>query len=257
MFRSLNSALAIGLAAVLLAGCSSPQVPDSSFDGNIVSVQHLKSLYRGMPVRLGEERSIRGVVVSSDSCGNFYKELVIQDATGGISVRADAGKLYTLYPQGTTVIVRCNNLTLGSYGGRIELGVGSADPDYETGRIPSEQLPLTVVRSRTQLPVPEPAEVALANLQTLHIGTSVRLSPILKAVDAVLPGTTWAGNRIFRAAPYTAGADSILIRTAEKATFANERLPAGPVRLSGIVSWWNGAYQLIIVRPDKIGIFTD
>lgn len=234
---------------LLLCSCTEAD-RTGDYDGNMVSIRHLKSVYRGSPVRLSEGLSVRGVVVSSDSCGNFYKELVVQDATGGISVRADATGLYRLYSQGTTVIVRCEGLTLGSYGGRLELGIASTEANYETGRIPAGQLASTVVRSRTPLPFPKPRKLVLSELKPEHIGTYVRLSPEVKIIAP--PGTTWSGNRLFRAAPYGASADSILVRTAEKASFAGRPVPTVPIGLCGILSWWNGAYQLVIVRPDDL-----
>jgi hypothetical protein len=38
---------------------------------------------------------IRGVVVSSDEGGNFYKSMVIQDATGAVALQLDMTGLYT------------------------------------------------------------------------------------------------------------------------------------------------------------------
>lgn len=63
-------------------------------------------------------------VVSSDEAGNFYKELIVQDATGGIAVSTDLTNLYTEYPVGRTIFIKCQGLYLGDDNGGLELGGG-------------------------------------------------------------------------------------------------------------------------------------
>lgn len=41
---------------------------------------------------------IAGVVIANDSSGNFYKQIIIQDSTGGIAVSIDDYNLYTSFP---------------------------------------------------------------------------------------------------------------------------------------------------------------
>src|SRR6478672_1887970 len=43
---------------------------------------------------------ISGVVVANDKSGNLYKQLIIEDSTGGLQISLDANSLYGTYPVG-------------------------------------------------------------------------------------------------------------------------------------------------------------
>ncbi len=70
--------------------------------------------------------TVTGVVVSNDEHGNFYKTLVIQDETAGLTLNMGNSSLSTHYPIGQRVFVKCNGLVLGkSYGAQV-IGIGSS-----------------------------------------------------------------------------------------------------------------------------------
>src|SRR5574344_330904 len=46
----------------------------------------------------GETFIVKATVVSSDEGGNFYKNIVLQDETGGIQIPIDKSGLYNIYP---------------------------------------------------------------------------------------------------------------------------------------------------------------
>lgn len=239
-----------GLLVFLLGGCD---LRPSDPDGDIVSISYLQSLYRGAPTRLGREYAIRGVVVSSDEQGGFYKEIVIQDATGGIVIRADATWLYQRYPAGSTVTVRCASLTLGEYGGRHELGIASPDPAYQTERIPEAQIPILITVSRQQMPVPEASELTPLDFATRHISTYVVIRGLRPYPDGGpdMPDNstvTWSGNRAMYSSPF----DSVVVRTSPRAVFADDPIADYPIDIYGILSWFNGSYQLVISRREDI-----
>ena len=106
---------------------------------DVVSIAHVKSLYRGYPLRIDDEVEIRGVVTANDSYGAYRYTLVVQDKTGGIEIKAGGDELYTLYPIGQEIRIRCQGLVLGDYGGVVSLGVVSEDAAYENGFIPEAE----------------------------------------------------------------------------------------------------------------------
>ena len=70
----------IVLLTMLAVSCSYPERAD--WDGtdtgggsSLVSIAHVKSVYRGYPYTFTEDWRLRGVVVSSDRYGNCYKSL--------------------------------------------------------------------------------------------------------------------------------------------------------------------------------------
>jgi hypothetical protein len=83
---------------------------------------------------------IEGIVMADDSKDNFYKSIVIQDSTAGITIRMDGSGLYNDYPVGRKLAVKLKGLWLGDYAKMIQLGaaVDRSDPMFpELVAIPS------------------------------------------------------------------------------------------------------------------------
>ncbi len=89
------------------------------------TIAELKQLYldNGKAVEITRNLVIGGQVVSSDRSGNVYRELYIQDQTGGLAIKVGKSSLYSDYRVGQWVYVDCKGLTLGSYRGMPQLGV--------------------------------------------------------------------------------------------------------------------------------------
>ncbi len=109
------------------------------FSGTFTTIKDLKSTYRsGKPAEVTGNVWIRGQVVSSDKTGNIYRELYIQDETGGIDLKLGKSSLYSEFALGQWVYVYCDGLTLGAYNGMPQLGVEAdqtSTNDYETSYI--------------------------------------------------------------------------------------------------------------------------
>ncbi len=110
---------------------------DADFAGVIfTTIADLKAMYVRTPVDLGSGIYIKGQVISSDQDGNLYRTLYIQDETGGIEVKMGTRNLYNEYKMGQWLYIDCNGLTIGSYGGMIQVGYKSAaGSSYETAYI--------------------------------------------------------------------------------------------------------------------------
>lgn len=110
---------------------------DADFEGlTLVDIADLKARYTaGQPFNIEEDIYIKGQVNSSDSLGNFYRSFYIQDKTGGIEIKAGKTGLYNSYKRNQWVYVKCKGLALGAYGGMVQLGYESMDPQYETSYI--------------------------------------------------------------------------------------------------------------------------
>lgn len=95
---------------------------ESGYDPHLTvthTIADLKSLAQG---EITEDVVISGVVCMDDRSGNYYKKIVIQDATGGIEVLIDQTNLYTDYPVGRKIYIRCKGLFLGNYYELPQLG---------------------------------------------------------------------------------------------------------------------------------------
>lgn len=122
------------------------------------TISQLKALYKthGRPVEINKEIVIRGEITTSDEDGNVYREIYIQDATGGIDLKLGRSSSYDDYKVGQILYVYCKGLTLGEYGyksgnyggsGLLQIGMlgdewreyllgyVTDEPEYETAYI--------------------------------------------------------------------------------------------------------------------------
>ncbi len=110
---------------------------DADFPGvEFTSIADLKAMYRNSPVDLGSGIYIKGQVISSDRDGNLYRTMYIEDDTGGIEIKMGTRNLYNEYKMGQWIYVDCNGLTIGTYGGMVQLGYKAAEgSSYDTAYI--------------------------------------------------------------------------------------------------------------------------
>ena len=71
--------------------------------------------------QIAVDKTIAGVVIADDESGQFYKTIVIQDSTGGISVKLDGYDLYTKYPVGRQVFIKLKGLYMAITTGSLKL----------------------------------------------------------------------------------------------------------------------------------------
>ena len=108
------------------------------FSGTWTTISELKAMYKGGGVELKSNIWIKGQVISSDVTGNVYREIYIQDETGGIDLKLGKSSLYSEYRLGQWIYVCCDGLTLGAYNGMPQLGLepdSTTTNEYETSYI--------------------------------------------------------------------------------------------------------------------------
>jgi hypothetical protein len=90
-----------------------------------LSIADLKAMHvTGNFEKISDDKIIEGIVVADDESGNFYKEIVIEDSTAGITVKLDGYNLYANYPAGRKVFIKLKGLYIGDYNKLIEIGAG-------------------------------------------------------------------------------------------------------------------------------------
>ena len=138
------------------------------FPGEFMTIKDFRGLYTGTPNEISGNIWIKGQVISDDHEGNVYRELYIQDATGGLDVKIGKSSLYSEYQLGQWVYVKCQGLTLGAYNGMPQLGVEADDTnsDYETSYIDLQAIiNQHVFRGAVDTPV-APTLITEADLKT-------------------------------------------------------------------------------------------
>jgi hypothetical protein len=229
-----------------LSSCKKPFDPAAEPVARPVSIHYLKTLYVNRPLRITDELTVEGRVVSSDTAGNFRWTLVVEDATGGIEVKVGLSPYGETYPVGQTVRVKCAGLRLGDYGRTIQLGGDSDDPGYETGFIDLERVSEKVI----PVGMPEkilPTLLTPENLSMRWVDCAVRVEKVRFIHEE--QGKTWGEEGAYTERRFLftdSPTDTLAVRTAPDALFADEILPTEVISLEGVLTQFAGRYSLVL-----------
>jgi hypothetical protein len=137
------------LAIGFLAGVSScvrekfSSPPVTNADPNLTAnatISQLNALLAnstsGASFQITSNLIISAIVVGDDRSGNLYKELAIEDSTGGIMLMITASDLYANYPVGRRLFVQLQGLYVVNYDGGYEI-VASVDNGTFSGLSPA------------------------------------------------------------------------------------------------------------------------
>jgi hypothetical protein len=253
ILRSISSYLLLFLIAISWYGCvdqefdEPPTEPLSELTAN-TTIAELKAMHRmGVALNISDDIIISGQVVSDDAQGNFYKQLIIEDGTGGISVELNQTELNSIYQRNRVVFVKCKGLTLGNNNGFIQLGLG-IDSGGFIGRIPEPLVSQYIERGAIEAPV-VPNEVLISNIDIDHVGTLLKLSevefsrddhgqPYAEEANSLGSGT----NHILE----DCIGGSMILRTSLFADFMNELTPSLNGDVVGVLTVYGNDFQLLI-----------
>ena len=250
--------------AISLTSCKKQfDTPPASVDPAIVANTTLASL-KAMHVSSGSidminsDIIISGTVVADDRSGNLYKEIYIEDSTGGLQINLDANSLYGSYPVGRKVFIKCNGLVISDYHNTPFIaykatigGVGSAEA------IPASLIGNYVIGGSLNNPV-VPHVVTSANLTVAssqgwlnpYIGRLIQLNNYeFRSADAgqSYGDTSYYKNSLDRYINTgCATTQDIDVRSSGYANFAGVSTPQGHGTILGIYAPYNTTKQLII-----------
>lgn len=214
------------------------------------TIKELKLLYNlasDDSVTIKENYVIKGIVISDDKEGNFYKTMTIQDETGGIAIPVDAYDLYKDYPQGQLIYIKLKGLVLVNYRSSLQVKFFSNE---SVESIPSAAVKNIIFKSDGGAPVtPRVVTIDELSVNKDYINTLVKLEKVEFAVTDTsktyyntVDGYFDAPNRTLTDCNDT----KIILRSSEFATFANEKVPAGNGSLVAVFNVYNTTSQLFI-----------
>ena len=186
---------------------------------------------------------ITGYVISSDVAGNFFRELIIQDApenpTAGITLQLNQNALYSIYEPGRKVYVKLYGLAVAEENGVVQLGIRDGNGITE---IPASLIPKTLFRS-TEMAELIPLSVSItdisANLENLYISLEDAQFNRREVLDESPKTFAGEANDEFDGIRLLETCDprgTILVSTSTFAKFKSVNLPEGRGSISGILS---------------------
>ncbi len=232
--------------AVILSSCVNEDfdqpdvvIPTVDFTSN-TTIAQLKASYQGTLDSIAEDTIIQGIVVANDESGNFYKTIVIQDATGGIELKIDRYDMYTQFKVGQRIFIKCRGLYLGDYGELVQLGYIYGG---DIGRIPDILVDDHIFRDSLPGVAPTPINLTIPTLTPDYLSMLIQIDN----VHFLEPGlafseTTGTTNRTI----VDENGNQLLLRTSNYASFAADIIPEGVGSIRGILSIFNGDYQFYI-----------
>lgn len=234
--------------------------PGNTTDPNLdtISISRLKAYYTGgSPVSIPDDVTIAGIVIADDKTGNFYKSIVIDDGNAAIALSIDVSSgLYTDYPVGRKIYVKCKGLALGTYGGTPQLG-GYVD-GASVGRIAQALLPKIIVKGPIGNDVTALIQhVHISQLNDSYLSRLIQLDTVeFKTTSA---DTAYAdvykpipddGNRILG----DCDGGTITVRTSPYCTFAFVRTPTGNGTILGVYTKYNSTKQFTIRDTSDVNL---
>lgn len=218
------------------------------------TIKDLKARYTGgVPVAISDDVILEGVVNADDRSGNYYQQISLQDATGGIIIRLGSFNLFNDFPVGRQVFIKCKGLYIGQYGGLVQLG-GGIDPAYASQGgvtlIAANLIFQHVIRGALNQPLTAQV-VTIAQLGTTlqdkYANTLIKLQGFEFASSDL--GKNYAddgqsGNRTIKNCSTPAA--SIIIRTSDFANFATLPVAQGNGDVVAIYTYFGSTKQLII-----------
>lgn len=228
---------------------------------NKVTVAQLQATYASAITSSGckeitEDLSLYCIVTGNDLGGNIYKQITVQDETGGIIIGINGTDQGAFMPVGQKLLVDLKGLYIGGYGAQAQIGTlyngGIGRMDLATWR-----QHVRLIMDGTELA----ESVKYLKVDTLDFdpsksmaeqsGKVVRLSgvtisgdgtQVLAPDDGSVNLTSNCANRDIKGG--NAG-NKCVLRTSTYSDFKGVALPKGAVEVYGIATVFNGTWQIL------------
>ncbi|EJF35076.1 hypothetical protein HMPREF1320_1263 [Capnocytophaga sp. oral taxon 335 str. F0486] len=231
--------------------------PLPDYSGQVVSFANVLTKVTASVATYTADEAIEGYVISSDEGGNFYRKIYIQNAdkNQGLSVAIDKSGLYTEFPVGAKVQLRLKDLTTQLNNSAIEVGHGTYTA--KSGRVSVGTMAEAIYKKHLfdtgeRKTVAELAKVSnsIQEVSTeAYVDQLITLKGVHFPTDAVGKTLYDKSNALGGATNYKltdANGKTIIFRTSSYAKFKDEKVPAGEVEVTGVLTKFNKDYQFMI-----------
>lgn len=242
--------------------------PDIEVNSDIAEI---KTYFQaGNYVQIDEDLVFSAVVVADDRSGNFFRNLVLEDETGGIQLRFNFTDLHNNYPIGRRLFIKAKDMYISDFNGTLQLGAG-VEEDASGNPIGIDGIPLAladkfILKGQWNQDL-EPTTKRVDQLNEDDISTLIKLENVQFRAGAL--GETFAinftddetGEQIMQTVNHDLtscqGDAPIIVRTSGFADFANTPLPQGSGSIVGIYSVFGSDKQLFIREIEDVNMDDD
>lgn len=195
-----------------------------------------------------DDLQLQVVVNGNDAGGNIYKQISVQDATGGIIVGINGTDLNNFMPVGQKLLINLKGLYIGGYGQQAQLGA------LYNGSIGRMEKSLWQEHVRLVKDDVVPAKVDTVDFDSKEdmmklSGRIVRLkdctisgngTQTLAPEDGSVSLTSNCANRNIN------NSSKVILRTSTYSDFAALPIPAGKVTLYGVCTRFKDTWQILM-----------
>lgn len=211
------------------------------------SIDSVKARYDGTHAnyQFNEDLIISAIVVGDDKAGNLYKQLAVEDSTGGIMLMLSASNLYNNFPVGRRLFVKLKGMYVVNYNGTYQL-CSYINPDGSFGGVPSSLFNKFIAPGKWGLPV-VPKVVTINQLNDSYQSELIELDGVeFISSDMHKPYADGYNLASYARTIKDCNGGTVEIYTSGYAGFANVLTPTGNGKLLAIYGTYNGTPQLIV-----------
>ncbi len=221
---------------------------DTTPNTTIAEIKALHTL--GEFETLSGGKIIEGVIIGDDDKGNLYRQIIIQDATGGIPVRINSKNLSSKGLKiGTKIAVKCDGLDLGDYNNLIQIGTKNGD---KMGGFDKNLINSVIIFGTKNNPI-TPTTKSITDLSTNDQSTLVTINNVeFASADSGKTFADGTGQKALNRTVLDCDNNKIIVRTSGFATFADNLTPTGNGTLTGIYSIFGDTKQIVLRTPSEL-----
>lgn len=219
------------------------------------SIEDLKTKYKDVadPVLIDMDIYLKAQVVGNDISGNIFKQLYVQDATGGIQLGVDQNNVAAVYGVGQEVYIMLHGMYILKYGNEFQLGFKGTNAN----RIPWEKFKEFVHRNgfaKSSNATPKVIPMSLLDSKVTPAAELDKLVNTLVTFEKMYFVNGGPDSLFIRKANGTtedpmkdALGNVVIMRTSSYATpFVGKYLPYGNGKVTGILGRHNGTWQFMV-----------
>jgi hypothetical protein len=217
------------------------------------TVQEIFNVATSAVTKYTDDNYIAAYITSSDQGGNFFKTISMQTLDGslGLSVPIDQTDLYTIYNPGRKVYIKLQNSYIEIDNDALEIGelfIGNF-LNESVGRIANPAFEEVVLKSCEVVDENSLVNsISIDNVSDIYLNSLVEFTDV-QFTEEALNGNFYDSNKDdFNATNHfieDATGAKLAFRTSSFANFAQTKVPNGNGTIRGVLTKFDGEYQLL------------